>query len=82
MTKRAQQQTELTPVTTLSPSLENAVANWNKARFAVQDEPCREHLNGYNAATDELGQAIDQWRSEQPELFEQFGFWFKSHGSD
>jgi len=67
---------------TLPASLENAITAWNRARHAVQDEPCMENRNGYEVSTNQLGQAISQWRTEQPDLFEQFGFWFESQWSD
>jgi hypothetical protein len=66
----------------LSPSLKSATRAWNVARHRYQIEPIREHLNGYDAATNVLGQAISLWRAEQPELVEQFRFWFAAHPGD
>jgi hypothetical protein len=42
-------------------------------------EPVGQHQDAYCKATDELGQAFTHWQTEQPELAQQFGFWFDSH---
>ena len=62
-----------------TPSLDNAVETWCAARHAYQSEPRKNHLDAYNAATFELGQAFSLWQAEQPERFEQFRFWLIAH---
>ena len=62
-----------------TPSLDNAVETWCAARHAYQSEPRKNHLDAYNAASFELGQAFTRWQAEQPELFEQFRFWLIAH---
>ena len=80
MSKRTQEQSELASNPCLSPSLEAAIQNWQKARLAFQDKPGKGNQDYYCKCTDELGQCIGFWaRSEQPELAVQFGLWFDSH---
>jgi hypothetical protein len=55
---------------------------WYAARHRFQIKPVRHNQDAYNAATDDLGLAFSKWKVEQPELFEQFMFWFKAHESD
>lgn len=63
----------------ITPHLKTAIHNWFEAMRQFQVEPALQNQNRYEIATNELGQAISQWRVEQPELFEQFKFWFCAH---
>jgi hypothetical protein len=63
----------------ITPNLDLAIWVWNEALSACQHKLGEHYLDDYMKATDELGQAISQWQSEQPELAEQFRLWFKSH---
>jgi hypothetical protein len=79
MRTKAKQQTELKSNVCLVPSHETAILAWCAARHAYQSEPRKNHLDAYNAATFELGQAFTRWQAEQPESFEQFRLWLIAH---
>lgn len=58
------------------PSLQEAIANWQRARHAVEDDRGREQQNHYCAATQALGQSLSEWQAANPALAEQFKFFF------
>ncbi len=62
-----------------APCLEAAIINWNREFHNFQTQPSREHRGEYVKRCDELGQSISRWQVQQPELAEQFGYWFLSH---
>jgi hypothetical protein len=73
--ERYQNQQTTTP-TSITPELEAAIGNWQEALARYKADPMRGRLDAYCKATDELGQAIDLWTHAQPELAEQFKFFF------
>ena len=79
MRVRALLQDEQTQDALFSTSLDAAIAAWLVARHAFQNEAGERQRDKYEATTNELGQAIAAWRAEQPEIAEQFGWWFLSH---
>lgn len=62
-----------------APCIEAAIMNWNMAFHKCQTQPSREHQGEYVKRCDELGQSIARWQAQQPELVEQFGYWFLAH---
>jgi hypothetical protein len=63
----------------ISSNLEKAIFIWSEARSACQHKLGEHYLDDYMKATDELGQAVGCWATEQPALAEQFRLWFNSH---
>lgn len=82
MSNEQHQNEELTLEVALVPGLATAISEWYAARHRFQIERVRQHRDDYNKTTDELGQAFSQWQAEQPDLFEQFRFWFRAHQED
>ena len=68
--------------TSISPRLEAAIRNWYQARYQFELESTKHNQDSYEIAFNELGQTISLWKIEQPELFEQFRFWFSAHLND
>ncbi len=62
----------------LSPALGGEIIHWNKTRIEFERQWTKQNQDRYCKSCDELGQALCQWRVEQPELFEQFALWFQS----
>lgn len=58
------------------PRLQQAIANWQRARHAVEAERGREQQNLYCAATQALGRSLSEWQAANPALAEQFKFYF------
>jgi biotin-(acetyl-CoA carboxylase) ligase len=79
MKKKAMQLNEEKHDVRFSPTLDAAIAAWEKARHEFENERSKNHQDAYVKATDELGQAIAGWQGEQSELAGQFGLWFESH---
>ena len=77
MNNRSKEQTILVLGGDQAPCLEAALINWNKAFHNFQTQPSREHQIDYCKRCDELGQSISRWQAQQPELVEQFGFYFR-----
>jgi hypothetical protein len=77
------QNNEMTMGVCVSPGLEAAIENWQKARLAFQNNRTKENQDHYCKCCDELGQCIVFWAtSEQPQLAYEFGNWFRSHEED
>lgn len=64
-----------------APCLEAAIINWNRAFHKCQTQPSKEHLGEYVQRCYQLGESISRWQVQQPELVEQFGFWFRAHST-
>lgn len=64
------------------PSLLVAIASWHRARHAFENERSKEQQDSYCAATQALGQSIAEWQTANPELAEQFKFFFIAQGWD
>lgn len=79
MSRRTHEQSKSVANLCLSPNLGGEIMNWNKARIDFQNNPAKVNRDYYCKCCGELGQAITQWSSAQPELFEQFKLWFESH---
>jgi hypothetical protein len=62
-----------------APCLEAAILNWHAARHAYQNEPSKSLRDVYSKRTFQLGLSISRWQAQQPELVQQFGYWFDSH---
>lgn len=82
MNNHSKKQTELAPGGDHAPCLEAAILNWNKAFHNYSAQPSKGHQDTYCKRCDELGQSISRWQLQQPELVEQFRFWFRSHPED
>lgn len=68
--------------TSISPRLEASIRDWYQSRHQFQFEPSNQNQDLYEKAFNELGKTISLWKIEQPELFEQFRFWFSAHLND
>jgi hypothetical protein len=79
LNSRAEKQTDMSSHLCLTPTLGTAIQDWYEARSGFQSQSAKDRLTAYCKATDELGQSIAAWQAEQPELAEQFRFWFHSH---
>jgi hypothetical protein len=72
-------QGELTLDAFLVPSLDAAVEAWYEARHRFQNEPVRQNQDNYDAAVNELGQALSEWSAQLPGFREQLSLWLDSH---
>lgn len=77
-----QHQNESTMGERISPGLEVAIQNWQKARVAFQNNRVNENRDCYVLRCDELGQSIGSWARSEPELAFEFGSWFRSHEAE
>lgn len=62
-----------------APCIEAAILNWYSAFRNYRAQPSREHQGEYCRESHRLGQSISRWQAQQPELVQQFGYWFDSH---
>lgn len=61
------------------PSFDAVIHTWYRARHRYQIALCEQTQNDYEVATNQLGLSFSTWRTQLPELVEQFRFWFQSH---
>ncbi len=82
MNNHSKEQTKLALAGDHARCLEAAILNWTFAFHKCQTRPSREHLSEYVQRCFQLGDSISRWQLQQPELVEQFRFWFRSHPED
>jgi hypothetical protein len=79
MKKKAFEQNEQTQNVQFTPNLDAAMAAWEAAWRAFENDAGKEQRDRYIAATDSLGHAIAAFQSARPALAEQLGLWFLAH---
>jgi hypothetical protein len=76
------EQDELMLVAIRMPSLDFTVQTWYEARQRFQNEAGKEQRDAYDAAVNQLGQALSVWSAKLPGFHEQLGMWIDSHPRD